>query len=63
MGIEMNYIVTIGQGSKNVALHTFDLSGRREPLLDGNFNWYENYFLYYRLRFEPMGSHTLELVI
>ena len=30
------------------------------PLLDGYIDWYRKLFLYYRLRFKPMGSHALE---
>ena len=60
---EMNYIKTISAWVLRMLFYTFDLSGRRVPLLDGNFDWYRNLFLCYRLRFGPMRSYTLEFMI
>ena len=58
---EMNYMVTICQYILSVALHTFGLSECRVLLLDGYSDWYKNLFICYQLKFEPMGSHTLEV--
>ena len=59
----MNYMKTISAWVLRMLFYTFDLSGRRVSLLDGHFDWYRNLFLYYRFRFGPMRSHTLEFMI
>ena len=60
---EMNYMKTISTWVLRMLFYTFDLSDRRVPLLNGHFDWYKNLFLCYWLRFGPMRSYTLELMI
>ena len=57
------YMKTISTWVLRMLFNTFDLSDRQVSLLDGHFNWYKNLFLCYQLRFEPMRSHTLDLMI